>query len=73
MFELGKERETDTYIRYKSVDINFKLVFKYDLNKYEYRFIFRSLESFKTVKVIKVNMLTFDFEKQNFDQIYIQI
>ena len=48
-------------------------MFKYDLNKYEYRFIFKSLESFETVKVVKVNLLTFNFEKQNFDCIYIQI
>ena len=48
-------------------------MFKYDLNRYEYRFIFKSLESCKTVKVVKVNLLTFSFEKQNFDRIYIQI
>ena len=47
-------------------------MFNYDLNN-EYGFIFRSLESFEMVKVVKVNMLTFDFEKQNFDRIDIQI
>ena len=48
-------------------------MFKYDLNKYEYGFIFRSLECFEMVKVVKVNMLIFHFERQNFDRIYIQI
>ena len=42
-------------------------MFKYDLNKYEYKFIFRSSGSFETIKVVKVNILTFNFEKQNFE------